>query len=96
MGNYNVTADGIEQHFAIQVLSRFALSEALASDGILQSASVNIAAPGSQATSFDLEDAESQSSRGSNAISLLLAKAKNEGVITDAYTLVSSIQSRLA
>lgn len=88
MGNYNLTSDGIEQHFATQVLSRFALNEALASEGILRTASVNIAAPGAKASTFDLNDVESKSSKDSNAISLMLAKAKNEGVVTDAATLV--------
>lgn len=90
MGNYNLTKDGIETHFAIQVLSRFALNDSLASEGILKIASVNIAAPGSSVTSFDLNDIESKSTKDSNAISLLLAKAKNEGTVTDAATLVSA------
>lgn len=90
MGNYKLTSDGIEQHFATQVLSRFALNEALASEGILKIASVNIAAPGSKASTFDLNDVESKSSKDSNAISLMLAKAKNEGVVTDAATLVKT------
>jgi hypothetical protein len=90
-GNYHVTADGIELHFAIQVLSRFALSEKLASEGILKTACVSIAAPGAKASNLNLDDVESQSSKDSNAISLMLAKAKNEGVLTDAFTLVSPI-----
>lgn len=88
MGNYKLTSDGIEEHFATQVLSRFALNDALASQGILKSASVNIAAPGTKASEYDLNDVESRSSKDSNAISLMLAKAKNEGVVTDAATLV--------
>jgi hypothetical protein len=91
MGNYNLTSDGIESHFATQVLSRFALNDSLASEGILKIASVNIAAPGGSATTFDLSDIESKSSKDSNAISLLLAKAKNEGTVTDAATLVSDM-----
>lgn len=94
MGNYNLTSDGIEQHFATQVLSRFALNDALASQGILKTASVNIAAPGSKATDYNLDDVESPSSRNSNAISLMLAKGKNEGVVTDAATLVRPLPSR--
>lgn len=94
MGNYNLTSDGIEEHFATQVLSRFALNDALASQGILKTASVNVAAPGSKATEYNLDDVESRSSRNSNAISLMLAKAKNEGVVTDAATLVRSLPSR--
>lgn len=89
MGNYKLTSDGIEQHFATQVLSRFALSDGLASEGVLKVASVNIAAPGGTATTFDLEDAESKSAKDSNAISLMRSKAKNEGIVTDAATLVS-------
>jgi len=88
MGNYNLTSDGIEQHFATQVLSRFALNDGLASEGVLKSASVNIAAPGGKASTFDLNDVESKSSKDSNAISLMLSKAKNEGILTDAATLV--------
>lgn len=93
MGNYNLTSDGVESHFATQVLSRFALNDALASKGVLKSASVNVAAPGSKVSEYNLDDVESISSKNSNALSLMLAKAKNEGTVTDAATLVCSFSS---
>ena len=79
----------MEFHFAVQIVSRFALNHILASSGVLKDASVNVCAPGGSQTAFDLEDIECQSSRNSFAVSLLLAMAKRDGLITDTYTKVS-------
>lgn len=80
---------GHEMHFAVQILSRFALAEALASSKVLKEASVNVCAPGGSQTEFDLEDIECRSYKNRNRLAILAAMASSQGLITDTYTKVS-------
>ena len=80
----------MEFHFAVQVVSRFALNYILASSGVLKDASVNVCAPGGSDTTFDLGDIECQSAKNKYAISLILAMAKRDALVTDTYTKVAS------
>jgi hypothetical protein len=77
---------GMEFHFAVQVLSRYAINEGLASSGVLKGASVNVCAPGGSQTTFDLDDIECRSYRNKNFLSLAMAIGQSQGLITDTYT----------
>ncbi|KIW05847.1 uncharacterized protein PV09_03050 [Verruconis gallopava] len=91
-GIFELTAEGIESHFAVQVLSRFLLNYLLASSGVLKSSSVNIMAPGGSQTEFNLVDLELASFKESNRYVQLGKHIGRDGVITDAYT--KALQSR--
>jgi hypothetical protein len=67
-------------------MGRFAMNQQLAEAGVLKEASVSVAAPGGSQTEYDVDDIEVRSVRGRNAVSVLLALAKNQGLVTDAAT----------
>ena len=91
-GLYETTSEGIESHFATQVLGRFVLQYLLASSGVLKGTSISIMAPGGSQTEFNLDDIELASNKNAMRISQMGAAAARDGVITDAYTL--ALQSR--
>jgi NAD(P)-dependent dehydrogenase (short-subunit alcohol dehydrogenase family) len=85
-GLYETTSEGIEVHFATQVLGRFAVAYLLASSGILKGTSVNIMAPGGSEKEFNLDDIELASHKSSSRLSQMGQAASRDGVITDSYT----------
>jgi len=91
-GLYELTSEGIETHFATQVLGRFVLQYLLASSGVLKGTSISIMAPGGTQIAFDLNDIELASTKNSIRLSQMGAAAGRDGVITDSYTL--ALQSR--
>ncbi|KAL7009165.1 hypothetical protein EMMF5_001363 [Cystobasidiomycetes sp. EMM_F5] len=81
---------GIEYHFAIQVLSRFAIADRLSESGVLKEASINVCAPGMapSTTTFDVDDLEGRKGRNKNRLSQIMAQGNADSTITDAYTRV--------
>lgn len=85
-GLYETTSEGIESHFAVQVLSRFILNYTLATSGVLKEASVSVMAPGGTQTSFDLDDIELASSKDASRFAQLGKHMARDGLIADTYT----------
>ena len=69
-------------------MGRFAMNQQLAEAGVLKEASVSVCAPGGSQTEYDVKDIELRSVQGRNTVSVLLAMAKNQGLVTDAATKV--------
>jgi len=84
-GRWKENHEGVESRFAVQVLSKFALDYQLASKGVLKEASVTVCAPGGSQTEFDVEDIECRSKKESNALALLAAMGKRDGIVIDTY-----------
>lgn len=90
-GKWSSNPEGIETRFAVQVLSKFAISEALASSGLLKKASLIVCAPGGSQTEYDPDrEIECADQKSSNVISLAMAMGKRDGIITDSFTKVSA------
>jgi NAD(P)-dependent dehydrogenase (short-subunit alcohol dehydrogenase family) len=85
-GLYETTSEGIESHFATQVLSRFLLNYILASSGVLKEASVSVMAPGGTQTEFNLDDIELASSKDAGRYAQMAKHVSRDGVIADTYT----------
>jgi NAD(P)-dependent dehydrogenase (short-subunit alcohol dehydrogenase family) len=85
-GLFETTAEGIESHFATQVLSRFLLNYILASSGVLKETSVSVMAPGGAQTEFDLDDIELTSSKDAGRYAQMAKHVSRDGVIADTYT----------
>lgn len=91
-GIYETTTEGIESHFAVQVLGRFALSFILASSGVLKETAISILQPGGSQTTFDLEDVELTGTKNANRFHSMGKHVARDGLITDAYT--KALQSK--
>lgn len=91
-GLYELTSEGIEAHFATQILGRFVLQYLMASSGVLKGTSISINAPGGTQTTFDLNDIELATTKNSMRLSQMGAAAARDGVIVDSYT--QALQSR--
>jgi hypothetical protein len=88
-GSWSTNPEGHETRFVVQVLSKFAISEALAREGLLKRASLIVCAPGGSQTEFDPDtEIECEHYRDSNALSLLMAMGKRDGIVTDSFTKV--------
>jgi len=91
-GLYEPTVEGIESHFAVQVLSRFLLAYMLASSGMLLDTSICIMDPGGTQTAFDISDLELTLSKNAGRYALMGKQVSRDSIITDTYTMV--LQSR--
>jgi hypothetical protein len=91
-GFYETTTEGLESHFAVQVLSRFALNYILASSGVLKDTSINILQPGGSETEFDLDDIELRGTKDAYRYLSMAKHVGRDGVITDTYT--KALQSK--
>jgi NAD(P)-dependent dehydrogenase (short-subunit alcohol dehydrogenase family) len=85
-GLYEPTTEGIDSHFAVQVLNRFLLTYMLASSGTLHDTSVSIMAPGGTQKTFDASDMELTSSQNAAHYALMAKQISRDSVITDTYT----------
>ncbi|MCJ1407211.1 hypothetical protein MMC19_001282 [Ptychographa xylographoides] len=91
-GIYETTAEGIESHFAVQVLNRCLLNYILASSGVLKNTSISIMAPGGTQTEFNLDDIELTSAKDAIRFAQMAKHISRDGVITDTYT--KALQSK--
>jgi NAD(P)-dependent dehydrogenase (short-subunit alcohol dehydrogenase family) len=91
-GIYKPTTEGIESHFAVQVLNRFLLSYVLASSGVLKDTSISVMAPGGNQTEFDIDDIELTSSKDAGRYVHMGKHISRDSVITDTYT--KALQSK--
>lgn len=91
-GLQEATSEGIESHFAVQVLSRFLLAYLLASSGVLRDTGISIMAHGGKETSFDFETI-GVVDKVSGRFSLMGQQIRSDAIITDTYT--KSLQSKL-
>lgn len=91
-GRYETTLEGIESHFAVQVLSRFHLNYVLASSGTLKNTSIIILAPGGTQSEFNLDDIEVASAKNDGQYTQLGKQGARDSVISD--TITKSLQSR--
>ncbi|OBT60798.1 hypothetical protein VE03_09893 [Pseudogymnoascus sp. 23342-1-I1] len=85
-GRYETTPEGIELHFAVQILSRFHLSYILATSGALKDTSITILGPGGTQTEFNLDDIEIASAKDASPYTQIGKHATRDSVITDALT----------
>jgi NAD(P)-dependent dehydrogenase (short-subunit alcohol dehydrogenase family) len=85
-GLYQTTTEGIESHFAVQILNRFLLNYILASSGVLKNTSISIMAPGGVQTEFNLDDIELTSIKDANRYTQMGKQISRDSVITDTYT----------
>lgn len=90
-GRYETTSEGIELHFAVQILNRFHLSYILAASGALKDTSISIIGPGGIQTEFNLDDIELASAKDAGSYAQIGKHATRDSVITDALT--KSLQS---
>ncbi|KFY13547.1 hypothetical protein V492_03195 [Pseudogymnoascus sp. VKM F-4246] len=90
-GRYETTSEGIESHFAVQVLNRFLLSYLLADSGALKDSSIFIVAPGGTQKEFNLDDIELASTKLDGRMAQITSQAGRDSVITDSFT--KSLQS---
>jgi NADP-dependent 3-hydroxy acid dehydrogenase YdfG len=91
-GLHMTTAEGIESHFAVQVLNRFLLNYILASSGVLKNTSVSVMAPGGTETEFNLDDIELTSSKDAGRYALMGKQISRDSVVADTYT--KALQSK--
>jgi NAD(P)-dependent dehydrogenase (short-subunit alcohol dehydrogenase family) len=91
-GLHKTTAEGIESHFAVQVLNRFLLNYILASSGVLKNTSVSVMAPGGTETEFNLDDIELTSSKDTGRYALMGKQISRDSVVADTYT--KALQSK--
>jgi NAD(P)-dependent dehydrogenase (short-subunit alcohol dehydrogenase family) len=91
-GLHKITTEGIESHFAVQVLNRFLLNYILASSGVLKETSVSVMAPGGTQTEFNLNDIELTSSKDDGRYSLMGKQISRDSVVTDTHT--KALQSK--
>lgn len=91
-GLHETTAEGIESHFAVQVLNRFLLNYILASSGVLKDTSVSVMAPGGTETEFNLDDIELTSIKDAGRYVQMGKQISRDGVVTDTYT--KALQSK--
>ncbi|KFZ05779.1 hypothetical protein V501_08027 [Pseudogymnoascus sp. VKM F-4519 (FW-2642)] len=85
-GRYETTSEGIEVHFAVQILNRFLLNYLLATSGTLKDTSIAIVGPGSTQTEFKLDDIELASAKDENRYSQIAKHAARDSVVTDTFT----------
>ncbi|KAK9456282.1 hypothetical protein V1511DRAFT_510092 [Dipodascopsis uninucleata] len=85
-GLYNTTAEGIESHFAVQILNRFLLNYILASSGVLKNTSISILGPGGAQTEFNVDDIELASNKDAGRYTLMGKQISRDSVIADTYT----------
>ncbi|KFY23499.1 hypothetical protein V493_05828 [Pseudogymnoascus sp. VKM F-4281 (FW-2241)] len=90
-GRYETTSEGIESHFAVQILNRFLLSYFLATSGALKDTSITIVGPGGRQTEFNVDDIELASAKNDGVYAQIAKHATRDSVITD--TLTKSQQS---
>ena len=86
-GLRETTAEGIESHFAVQVLNG-SLKLLLASSGVLQDTSVSIMDTGGKETEFNLDDIELTSSKDAGRYAQIGKQVARDRVVTDTYTKV--------
>jgi NAD(P)-dependent dehydrogenase (short-subunit alcohol dehydrogenase family) len=91
-GLYETTTEGIESHFAVQILNRFLLNYILVSSGVLKDTSVSVMAPGGTQTEFNLDDIELTSSKDASRYAQMGKQISRDGVVTDTYT--KALQSK--
>ncbi|KAJ2958127.1 hypothetical protein NQZ79_g6240 [Umbelopsis isabellina] len=85
-GLHKPTAEGIESHFAVQVLNRFLLNYILVTSGVLKNTSISIMAPGGIETEFSLDDIELTSIKDTSRYAQMGKQISRDSVITDSYT----------
>jgi hypothetical protein len=85
-GHYKTTSEGIEFHFAVQVLGRFLLAYILASSGTLHNTSISVMGPGETQTEFNLDDIELLAGKESTRYVQMAKHVARDGIITDTYT----------
>lgn len=91
-GLHEVTSEGIESHFAVQVLGRFQLNYILASTGVLRDTSINVMAPGGQQKEFNLDGMDLVNDKDSGRYTRMGKQIARDGVIVDTYT--KALQSK--
>ncbi|KAL8281050.1 hypothetical protein RQP46_006408 [Phenoliferia psychrophenolica] len=85
-GKFALDSDGHEKHFAIQVLSRFALAELLAKSGTLKEAVIHVCAPsGSGGKAPDPDDLELIHAHDEGKFGILKC-GERDGDVMDAVT----------
>lgn len=90
-GLYTETADGLDNDFALQVLSRFGLAYLLAARGVFRDGGAVLTAmsPGGNLPSLDVNDLSLKKEAATKwRIPLLAAQAQRDGVLTDAWVEV--------
>jgi len=89
-GTLNITSEGLDSFFAVQVFSRFAIPYLLSKQGVLKGAIVNVAAPGG-GNEVDMDDLDLQklAKAGTYGRGLrdLVTAAKRGTSMLDAITL---------
>ncbi|KFY28573.1 hypothetical protein V491_00396 [Pseudogymnoascus sp. VKM F-3775] len=90
-GRYELSSEGIELHFAVQILSRFLLTYLLATSGTLRDTSITVVGPGGAEIDFNLDDIELASAKDNGSYSQIGKHATRDSVITDTFT--KSLQS---
>jgi NAD(P)-dependent dehydrogenase (short-subunit alcohol dehydrogenase family) len=91
-GLHETTVEGIESHFAVQVLNRFLLNYIFASSGVLQDTSISVMAPGGTETTWNLDDIELTSIKNSSRYVQMVKQVSRDGLVTDTYT--KALQSK--
>jgi NAD(P)-dependent dehydrogenase (short-subunit alcohol dehydrogenase family) len=91
-GLHETTVEGIESHFAVQVLNRFLLNYILTSSGVLKDTSISVMAPGGTTTEFNLDDMELTSIKDNSRYVQMAKQVARDGVVTDTYT--KALQSK--
>lgn len=91
-GRFETTSEGIESHFAVQVLNRFQFNYILASSGTLKDTSIIVLAPGGTQTEFNLDDIELASAKKEGSYTQLGKSIARDSVISD--TITKSLQNR--
>lgn len=89
-GKYVPTSEGVEQHYGVQVLSRFLLAYKLAveSDPIVKKGVLSVMAPGKQRPAVDYEDIDLAKANKKGSYGLLRASSR-DSVVVDTFTEVS-------
>ncbi|KAF8501940.1 NAD(P)-binding protein [Gautieria morchelliformis] len=86
-GTYVLTSEGIEQHFAVQVLSRFVLGYKLAvdSDPVVKRGVMSVMGPGVTFSTVDYDDIDMEKANKKGAPGIL-SSVSRDSVVIDMFT----------